>query len=409
MRQILIISTILVLSIAVILAAAPPKLTSVPEVTGTMSLSKSTFVDANQILMFVTNYGVFGQDVGQVFLDWPDGEYGVGTWWPFNGDTTSIRNNIDNADDHSLQYGAGLWMGGIVDGEPRVTLTKSTSWRGEYVPGPMFAGSFLPDDPSFKVYKLYSDSLESNPNDDYLNWPVSQGAPVDQAGHPAMLGDRLLWSVFNDADLSRHDIDGGGCHPLGVEVQQTVWAYESTDIDTSNVVFIRYKLYNKGDNAINDFYISLYADMDLGDYDDDMVGCDTLTNLFYTFNSGNGDVNYGSPPPAAGYKILKGPVVPDADSTAYFDGHLLSGFRNLPMTGFIGRGVAYFPSDSLQAYNFMRGLDTDTLSQSVPLESGTTYEYPGDPVAGTGFVYPENEAGDLYTLGSCGPMQFYPG
>ena len=90
----------------------------------------------------------------------------------------------------------------------------------------------MPDDPSFHVYKLYRDSLEDNPNADYLNWPVAQGAPVGDGGKPLMYGDQMLWMVYNDADSSAHTIDLGRTLPLGIEIQQTVWASREDGTDT---------------------------------------------------------------------------------------------------------------------------------------------------------------------------------
>ncbi len=88
----------------------------------------------------------------------------------------------------------------------------------------MLNGTYQTDQSAFRVYKLYRDSLGANPNADYLNWPVDQGAPVDSLGHPRMWGDRMLWCVYNDASPTRHDNASGETAPLGIEVKQTVWA-----------------------------------------------------------------------------------------------------------------------------------------------------------------------------------------
>ena len=163
--------------------------------------------------MFVTNHGNFGRDLSGFF------GYDCGTFFPFV-DAASIRNGF--LINYPL-YAAGLWVGGIdsATGQLRVAVAE---YSDEYVPGPMVGGTFLPDNPDFKVYKLYRDSLAGNPNYDYLHWPVGQGAPVDPLGHPIMLGDRMLWCVYNDADLYQHNNNSGSTTPLGIEVQQTVWA-----------------------------------------------------------------------------------------------------------------------------------------------------------------------------------------
>ncbi len=132
-----------------------------------MTIDRTSFIDANKILMFVTNFGNFGRDLDAVFGN----DYG--TYYPYIG-TEYIEGGVLIA---SPLYAAGLWMGAIdsATGEIRVVVSEYSS---EYVPGPMAGGTFQPDNPDFRVYKLYLDSLECNPNPDYLNWPIDQGAPV---------------------------------------------------------------------------------------------------------------------------------------------------------------------------------------------------------------------------------------
>ncbi len=190
--------------------AAPPKRATTS--TSSLTIDNTTFIDVNRILMFVTNHGNFGRDLGGVF------GYDYGTWYPYSGDTSLISGNIGKAGDFSPLYAAGLWLGGreSESGQIRVAISEFSS---EYVPGPMAYGTYLPDDPDYYVYKLYRDSLASNPNHDYNFWPVDQGAPTDHSGHPLMVGDQMLWSVFNDADPGAHSNDAGETDPLGCEVK----------------------------------------------------------------------------------------------------------------------------------------------------------------------------------------------
>jgi len=165
--------------------------------------------------MFVTNHGNFGRDLGGVFGN----DYG--TYYPYSG----VGDILNGTDDRSVLYAAGIWIGGV-DSATNDTLVTVSEFSSEYVPGPMEGGTFMPDRPEFRVYKLHRDSLESNPNQDYLEWPVDQGAPVDGQGRPAMRGDQMLWTVYNEADPDQHTNNGGETAPLGVEVQQTVWAVD---------------------------------------------------------------------------------------------------------------------------------------------------------------------------------------
>ncbi len=389
MKTCLFVITITIV-LATAISAAPPDGVRMSPDAVQLTYDNSCFIDANAILMFMTNHGVFGQDLTYIF-----GYSEYGTWWPFNGDTATFTYP------HSPQYAAGLWMAGMVGAELRVAIANNID--DEYTTGPMNGTGFFPDEPAFKVYKLYSDSLEGNPNDDYTNWPVSQGAPVDDQGDPAMLGDRMLWAVFNDADPDRHLAYGGSTAQLGVEVQQTIWGYDSSDPDTANTVFIRYKLYNNGGNTISDFYLSLYSDADVGNLDDDFAGCDTANEIFFAYNGDDADDQYDSPVPAMGYRILKGPVVPSPGNTAYFDGHELDDYANLEMTSFRKYTYSTKPTSSAQTYNVMKGL----LANGDPLANGTTFDCPGDPESATGEL--DATPFDRVLLASCGPMTFNPG
>lgn len=175
------------------------------------SFDNDTYIDANKILMFVTNHGDFARDLTGVF------GYVCGTFYPYNG----IENIYNGTLTSTVLYAGGLWLGGKVNGEIRVAVAE---YEDEYVPGPMAGGTYQPDRPSFKVYKLYADSLGSNPNSDYSNWPVGDGAPLNDDGDPLQIGGQTLWAVFNDANPYQHGNDAGKTDPLGVEVQQLIWA-----------------------------------------------------------------------------------------------------------------------------------------------------------------------------------------
>ncbi|MBU8933751.1 MAG: hypothetical protein KOO62_07065 [candidate division Zixibacteria bacterium] len=675
---------------ALVMAAPPPGYEPQSEFEDSKSIDNDTYINANKILMFVTNHGNFGRDLAGIFGN------DFGTYYPYVSNQEIMNSNLDM----SVLYAAGLWMGGLVNSEIRVAIAE---YSDEYVSGPMAGGTYQPDNPDFRVYKLYKDSLESNPNIDYLQWPVDQGAPVDESGNPQIIGDQMLWAVFNDADPLQHDNRSGETAPLGIEVQQTVWAedqdgsitiplsytipvyhYGYSDVgvevdivdgsaftgddymvvidsvvgygavwnlintttsvelltnqtnfsgddsspvvdglrirvivpegiswnwsgstrpftsvdwggsgffggiglgyeffgssfdfispfnvevrwiedgtgqngycyrrdqgytydglfpqnltvwdvtssperqinfafvefyDPSNTsgqdadsiwnpgeqydingfrdslagreyffildsdyspseipayaqdqalfndfgnfdcliggwvrhrygdgkpdpgdiwrinaqignpgipdtftftpsyeqatsgpegisIYIKYKLYNKGGNTIDDFYISLWSDSDLGQASDDLVGCDTLDDIFFCYNGEPIDNKYGVYPPAVGFKVLEGPTVPSPGSTAVFDGNHIPGYKNLGLTAFIKYINGTDPDDYEETYNYMQGLNRD----GTPLPNGTKYAVPGDPVTGVGDI--DSDPSDCRMMGNFGPMTFNPG
>lgn len=392
--------TLLTLLLASLLAlplvAAPPQGFFAKPATPSdvASIDNTTYINANTLLMFVTNHGNFCRDLSDVF------GYDAGTFWPFNTVADIESGLLDNY----CLYASGLWVGGKVADEVRIIISE---YSDEYVPGPMVGGTFVEDNPAFKVYKLYSDSLEDNPNDDYTNWPVSQGAPVDGEGKPAMIGDQMLWSVYNDADPDQHTNDAGETEPLGLEVRHTTFAFDRQDA-LGNIVFLRFQVFNKGGNTIDSCFLSLWSDPDLGGAGDDLVGCDTNLSVGFVYNATNNDQQYGSEPPAVGYDFFQGPLEftgDDADTARMWD-TTFAGYRNLGMSSFNKYINGTDPDNFTQTYNYMRGLNRDG---SVYTFDGnpTKYFVSGDPVKGTGDL--DFNPADRRFMMSTGPITFAPG
>src|SRR5206468_1080329 len=143
-------------------------------------IDTATKIDANQLSMFVTNNGSFAYDLGgQVSgLEFPKG----------TGKT--------------CVYAAGLWLGAKVAGQTRVTVAE---YSQEFTPGPMIGGTYAPDSPAYKVYKVAREDTTG-----WADWVANAGplgAPLDTISGtvvPHIIGDQTLWAVFNDADPSRH-------------------------------------------------------------------------------------------------------------------------------------------------------------------------------------------------------------
>ena len=142
--------------------------------------------------------------------------------------------------------------------------------------------------------------------------------PVDLNGNgtwdlnedrPDMLGDETLWCVYNDGVPSELR-NFGDMYPLGVEIKQTVFALgENLTGPIENMFFIRYIINNTGTvvQEIDSVIFCGWADPDIGDFVDDLVGCDTLLNTGYAYSNGD-DSRYGINPPAIGISLLQGAV-----------------------------------------------------------------------------------------------------
>jgi len=347
-------------------------------------IDNDTRIDANLIDMFVTNHGSFAWDLttGDPGLTYPKGT------------------------DKQAVFASGLWLGAMINDTIHVTVAE---YSMEYSPGAMFEGGPAadPNDPRWQVYKI---DVNSGPGDsDWDQWPSEDGAPVDGNGDPLLLGDQTLWCVYNDADVVQHSNAAGSTAPLGLEVQQTAFAYNRTGA-LGNIVFLKFLIINKGSNYLEQAYTALWSDPDLGGAGDDLVGCDTALSVGFVYNATNNDQVYGTTPPCVGYDFFQGPIVPSPGDTAYVSGVAYPGFRNLPMTSFNKYINGTDPHSATESYWYMEGLN------AVEAEGGpyidpttgdtTTFVMPGNPTTGEGWL--DSSPSDRRFLLVSGPFNLDP-
>ena len=209
--------TVLAISITIVLMASVSLLSEpsfksneISQFTQSFEGDHFTVLAANNLALTVSNHGRFGPEI-------KNGTHQTGAIYPL----VSLDQLDDSIFDPYVLWMAGAWIRGKVNGELRVTASGYTDG---YTPGPIVNETYVTPDSSHRVYKLYSDSMENNPNQDYLDWPVHLGAPVDDAGKPKLSGQQTLWTVFNDVDPNRQESEASSIEPLGVEVQLTAWA-----------------------------------------------------------------------------------------------------------------------------------------------------------------------------------------
>ena len=359
------------------------------------------YIQRNRIKMWVSNNGDGSHDP----INSNNGFY-----WP-----------IDITDTTQAIYEDGLVWGGYQDGNLKVG--GSTYLHGLQAGKIISTG--VPSDPNSSQYRVYRirkdwESLPPGPlrdtlETDYNEWPCGDGAPC-VGGVPEFVGDEILWYVANDLDATRTQ-NLYGSDPMGIEMQVTTFAYDSTN-DLADIVFKKYKLINKSGSTINDMYLSYWSDPDLGDATDDFIGCDTLLNLGYTYNANDYDTRYGSPPPSVGYNLLRGPIVPAASNQlGFLNGTWRRGYKNLDMTSFVAgiSGDVNFSDPPLsiyegttRTYSMIQGLDRNG-NQIINPQTGliTKYCFPGDPVTGNGWTNQDNyNLADKRHYISMGPFNF---
>jgi len=347
-------------------------------------------------------------------------------------------------------FQSGLVWGARINGQIHV---GGTTYNSGLLPGKILSDGSTqdPNDPKVRVYRVRPDyktsDLSSEVNDDegteeeirvqyekdWNEWPANDGAPFDDKNNdgiyepgidiPGVPGaDQTLWFVANDLD-SNQTKSLYGSLPFRVEVQVTVWGYADR-YPFSNMIFKKYKIINKSSSNFDEMYFSIWNDPDIGDAEDDLVGCDTLLDLGYGYNGIKFDPVYRFKPPAVGIKLLQGPIIDGIpDNFAIVNGKKIYGKKNLGMTSFhyVYKNEFLHASPSLRNYiwgtlsyyNLMQGKQVDGSPVTLPSNLGggvTKFYFSGDPVSKSGYIDGVKYLpGDRrFALGS-GPFTMAPG
>ena len=210
----------------------------------------------------------------------------------------------------------------------------------------------------------------------------------------------------------------------------TAFAFHRPHSYIDNVTFYRFHLINKNREPFENAFFGLYVDVDLGNFDDDYVGSDSLLHLGFAYNSDNydeGNRGYGISPPAIGLTFLRTADAPDGRDNDH-DGQVDEPGEQQGMTAFPCTHKRYGPKDVRQYHNCMRGLWPDGKpivawcngrpGNGVPTDEITTYIYSGDPVTGQGWSEmnpatdgskPPIDPGDRRFYMASGPFTLQPG
>lgn len=344
-------------------------------------------LDANQISTWFRTNGSYNRDpsTGNQGFEWPKGS------------------------GKFARYAGGLWLGCIVGND---TLTAVASFTYDFVPGYVdndgnAAGQ---EEPAYRIYKI----TQGNTTDaDYLNWPINQGAYTDSLGRPLFLGTQTMFYVYNDA--ATHASGQTSLASMKAQILQTNWSY-NVNGPLGNIVFMEYRIINRSNNTWTNTYLGSWCDDDLGNENDDKIGCDTTLNLGYTYNSTNNDADYGSAPPAVGTDFFRGALINTGDlndTVRYFsppgtENEVIKvGYRDLGLTVFNcynnGNPPPSDPQNNTETFRVLEGKQRLNESWVNPNNGDTTkIIFTGDPVTSTGWINP-GEA-DRRFIQSTGPF-----
>ncbi len=368
------------LLLALVISLASPARAAAPPGSGGPRTSTYDYlgrIDANFLEMFVSNVGAFANDrsTGNAGFAFPGGS------------------------ENFALYSAGFWFAARVNGQLRIAVSE---YDDEFRPGAMVGTiSDNPTKPVYRVYKLLrtydTPSNRTSALNAYNAGAVPFGAPpvtVLPNGDLSIGADQMLWEVHNDATATDHIAAPGGTLPLGIEVQHTFFAFNTPD-PRNRAILVRAKVRNRRGNTLSQMHVGLWSDPDLGDPQDDLVGCDTTRSLAYCYNGAEIDLFYGTPPPAVGIDLLRGPI------------DRATG-RVLRMTTFSGFRSGTDPFDSTETWNALNGLQTGGAAIVNPVTAQPTrFWFSGDPVAASGWR--DSGPSDRRMLLAAGPFTMAPG
>lgn len=306
-------------------------------------------------------------------------------YWPGPIDTTTGIANVLSANQYDK-----IW---------KVSYTDINAFTTNFSNGNLAAGTFTPTNDILTWPANGTGALAKQlaPFVDYNNDGIYN--PYD-GDYPKIKGDQALYYIFNNS-LATHTTL---CAPMGLEIHGMAYSYGCPSNLTSNPVlnlttFYDYKIYNRSNKNYHDVYVGLFSDMDLGNYQDDYVGCNVSKNYGYGYN---GDVfdetgsvlGYGSYLPVTGHAILKGPKATIGDGIDNDnDGDIDETDEECKMNKFvyynnnIGTMVnpnTINPTTCIQGYQYLaaKWLDGTPFSCGGSAYGGsvtTNWAFPGDP------------------------------
>lgn len=345
---------------------------------------KYKFLDGNNVRTIIWNSGVFNQD--------PRTTNTAGFEWPKGTGKKAI-------------FTTGLSLAAYVRGSDGILRLGESmaSYKGEWAPGYILNG-VATENASMHMYLVKAgDNAQNNP--DYADWyiMVPFGAPYKDVNNNGIYDNGIdipgmpnsaqtIFQVLTDGFAVTHNagegFGGGVTNPLlKAEMHMTAWCYNNSDTAIlSNTQFLRFDIINKNDSAWRKAYFGIVCDPDIGDGNDDYIGCDTSRKLGFCYNGYNNDMIYGSNPPAIGIQLLKGAynrgVSPNVDLGMTSFNFFTSPSSNPPVCESDPNG------DTLGAYNMLKGLKKDGspyMNPNITPYAPTKYCYNGNPVTNTGW------------------------
>lgn len=326
-------------------------------------------------------------------------------------------------DDHLALYAESLQNPGSYEADQIPFGVKYWPARGnQYFAS--YYGFALPDNEQGLAYYYDADADGAYEplNGDY---PIIRVRGCEEPQYP----DQMIYWIYNDNGGIHSETNGDA---IQMEIQVQSFAYGTND-QINDMTFQAYRLINRAIDEIDSTFFAMWADIDLGCYTDDYIGCDTVRSLGYAYNADEldgtngttcdgGVPTYGAEVPMIGIDYFRGPLKPifDDDDNIIDEEELgMSSFAvyNNGGVGSPPQGTTD-PNQDFEYYNYLSGSWRD----GTPIQfGGDGYQTGGDQVNYVFVDEPTNNDGwsmctetlpsnyDRRQLQASGPFKLLPG
>lgn len=281
-------------------------------------------------------------------------------FWEVGGNGNAKYEVPKGSNAHS-GFGKGMWIGGLDNSNQLHLAAQTYRQKGnDFWPGPLDTVNVSSDSATFIKYdyiwkisyneindfitNFQNGNIANNtytPSLDLITWPAKGTGnlsrnlapfvdvngngiydPLTGGDYPRIKGDQALYFIYNDKFAAHSETWAA---PLGVEVHAMAYAYGCPNFlngknELAYTTFYNYRIINRSSNNYHDVKLGMIDDLDLGNYQDDYIGCHIQNNLGFTYNADGFDEmntsisgSYLNYPPACGATFLKGPKAPIND------------------------------------------------------------------------------------------------
>lgn len=281
---------------------------------------------------------------------------------PYSAQSGLMNWDIENSKNYEMPKGSckktifvsGLWIGGLANGKLHLAAQTYRQQGTDFYAGPIDTVLAAKPNPesqnqtpnefakTWKINRFDIEALKINHANgniangsykiplDISTWPAKGTgnfsrnlAPFfdnDKDGiynpvkgdYPIIKGDQMVYWILND---NAYHGETNGSTQMGIEVHGSAYAYVCNNFADNNdssilnyTTFTELNIINKSSKKYDSARIGIFIDHDIGNYEDDFVGCNPKVGYSYAYNGDDIDEKgYGINPPVSSTLFLKTP------------------------------------------------------------------------------------------------------